>query len=395
MVAMSPIGTWIGLKGYRVIRSQSKPALRAVVEPEEDPCHCTRCGGSKLHSKGRYRRRVRHLESFGSPVELVVECRRFQCLGCRRSFVQPLPGIRPGVRSSEPLRQHIYLRHEEGTCVSRLARLTGMGCATIERIYHQFTARRARERRDWQCPVVLGIDEHTLHKGRRFATTLCDLRNHSVFDVLEGRSPRELEAVFASLQGRQRVRVICIDLSHSYRSLVRRYFPRARIVADRFHVIRIVQHHFLELFRAIDPEIKRQRGSLAALRKHPERLTDRQRQRRDDLFARHPAMLPLYDQMHALCGLLRHKHYSKARCRPLAEQLLYIIEQLRQSGFAPLATLANTLASWSEEIACMWRFTKNNGITEGFHRKMKLIQRRAYGFRNFNNYRLRVIAQCS
>ena len=45
-------------------------------------------------------------------------------------------------------------------------------------------------------------------------------------------------------------------------------------------------------------------------------------------------------------------------------------------------------------LVTMWRFTKNNGITEGFHRKMKLIQRRAYGFRNFHNYRLRVIAQC-
>ncbi|HAT7074298.1 TPA: hypothetical protein JAN90_16370 [Legionella pneumophila] len=43
----------------------------------------------------------------------------------------------------------------------------------------------------------------------------------------------------------------------------------------------------------------------------------------------------------------------------------------------------------------MWRFTKNNGITEGFHRKMKLIQRRAYGFRNFENYRLRVKVLCS
>ena len=53
-----------------------------------------------------------------------------------------------------------------------------------------------------------------------------------------------------------------------------------------------------------------------------------------------------------------------------------------------------TLSSWCEVIACVWRFTKTNGITEGFHRKMKLIQRRAYGFRNFNNYRLRVIAQC-
>jgi len=42
----------------------------------------------------------------------------------------------------------------------------------------------------------------------------------------------------------------------------------------------------------------------------------------------------------------------------------------------------------------MWRLTKNKGISEGFHRKMKLIQRRAYGFKNFKNYRLRVIAQC-
>ncbi len=46
-----------------------------------------------------------------------------------------------------------------------------------------------------------------------------------------------------------------------------------------------------------------------------------------------------------------------------------------------------------EPIAAMWRFRKSNSITEGFHRKMKLIQRRAYGFRNVNNYRLRVIAQ--
>ena len=42
----------------------------------------------------------------------------------------------------------------------------------------------------------------------------------------------------------------------------------------------------------------------------------------------------------------------------------------------------------------MWRFSRNNGITEGFHRKMKLIQPRAYSFKNFNNYRLRVLAHC-
>ena len=43
----------------------------------------------------------------------------------------------------------------------------------------------------------------------------------------------------------------------------------------------------------------------------------------------------------------------------------------------------------------MWRFTKNNGITEGFHTKMEMISRRAFGFRNFDNYRLRVRVMCA
>ncbi len=47
------------------------------------------------------------------------------------------------------------------------------------------------------------------------------------------------------------------------------------------------------------------------------------------------------------------------------------------------------------EIARMWRFSRSNGITEGYHRKMKLIQRRAFGFRNFENYRKRVRVLCA
>ena len=64
-------------------------------------------------------------------------------------------------------------------------------------------------------------------------------------------------------------------------------------------------------------------------------------------------------------------------------------------GLAPLAQLGETLHSWSQEIVAMWRFTRNNGITEGFHNKMETISRVAYGFRNFENYRLRVKVLCS
>ena len=72
-----------------------------------------------------------------------------------------------------------------------------------------------------------------------------------------------------------------------------------------------------------------------------------------------------------------------------------MVKALRDSPFEHLRTLGNTLFKWRDEIVRMLRFTKNNGITEGFHRKMKLIQRRAYGFRNFENYRIRVKVLCA
>ncbi|SCY36788.1 transposase, partial [Legionella micdadei] len=78
----------------------------------------------------------------------------------------------------------------------------------------------------------------------------------------------------------------------------------------------------------------------------------------------------------------------------LLPRFLEMINELRHSPFQPLKTLGNTLFRWKDEVARMLRFTKNNGITEGFHRKMKLIQRRAYRFKNFENYRTRVRVLC-
>jgi transposase len=198
----------------------------------------------------------------------------------------------------------------------------------------------------------------------------------------------------ASLKGRDRVRVVCIDLSSPYRAMIKRWFPNARIVADRFHVVRVLLTHFMDLCRQIAPVLKSHRGHLALLRTAPERLSAGQLQRLQELFDQHPALALFHERMHALRRLFNVKNRTKRQCRPLISKLLHAIDELKASGFTPLVTLGQTLASWRLEIACMWRFTKNNGITEGFHRKMKLIQRRAYGFRNFQNYRLRVIAQC-
>jgi len=112
-------------------------------------------------------------------------------------------------------------------------------------------------------------------------------------------------------------------------------------------------------------------------------------------FKQHPASEAIYHFKQRLHQLLLKKHCQARWCKRLLPIFLNKLKQLKQSEFKPLKTLGNTLYQWREEIVRMWRFTKNNGITEGFHRKMKLIQRRAYGFRNFENYRLRVKVLCS
>jgi transposase len=391
---MSPVSLQLTLPGYRITRWESNILMRVYVEALEAPRLCPCCGGDRLHSKGRYERRVRHLACFGNPSEMVIRCRRYVCLGCERSFVQPLPGVMRGRHSTELWRETIYERHGDGICASVLAEREKVAPATVGRIYSQFTEKKAKERLSLDCPRVLGIDEHTLHKGQRFATTFCDLKRHRVFDISPGRSEAELASYLRTLRGRDQVRVVCIDLSSSYRTLIRRWFPRAAIVADRFHAVRLVGLHLMRLARQLCPELGWNRAWLGLLRMRSDRMDPAQQQRLAKLLADKPALAGIYEIKEKLCALLRHKEQSKKACRRHILQLLELIDTLKASGLEAACTLAKSLADWTEEITRMWRFSKNNGITEGFHRKMKLIQRRAYGFRSFNNYRLRVIAQC-
>jgi transposase len=115
---------------------------------------------------------------------------------------------------------------------------------------------------------------------------------------------------------------------------------------------------------------------------------------RDSFFKDNPAIESLYLFQQRMHNLLLRKRMTKKQCRQLVAEFLEIIRMMKESPFIALQSLARTFYHWREEIGRMWRFTKSNGITEGFHRKMKLIQRRAYGFRNFENYRTRVRVLC-
>jgi len=261
----------------------------------------------------------------------------------------------------------------------------------MERWYQSQCRLRRSEMANRPCPKILGIDEHFFTRKRGYATTLVDLKRNKVFDVVLGRSEVSLKRYLQNLPGRENVQVIVMDLSETYRAIARQYFPNATIVADRFHVIRLVNQHLLKAWQQHDPEGRKHRGLLSLMRRHAWRLSAEQRDKLGQYLSAYPVLEALYDAKQRLNRLLLLKTLNGQTARRKLPALVRLIEQFHAS---PLQALAKTLRSWLQPIVAMWRFPKNNGITEGFHNKMEMISRRAYGFRNFENYRLRVLTHC-
>lgn len=356
---------------------------------------CPWCQGVQLRMKDSFVRVLRHANFGTRPSWLHLQSHKYHCKGCGRYFNQRFPGIGRGRRSTEPFRRQVFQAHHHGISQRTLGEREHLGSATVERWYQELLEVKVRERVNDLCPRMLGIDEHFFSRKDGFATTFCDLGKRKVFDVTLGRSEKALEPYLNGLLGKERVQVVCMDLAEHYRSLVRKHFSKALIVADRFHVIRLVNQQFLATWSQLDPEGRKNRGLLSLVRRHPKRLDPDQVLRLRAYLDAHPAFGAVYDFIQKLCRVLRWKTINHRKARRLVPYLVWMIEQLKASGFAPLQQLGRTLWSWREEIVRMLRFTKTNGITEGFHTKMEMISRRAYGFRNFENYRLRVKVLCS
>lgn len=383
----------LGLPRYEITAIDGHKGLHLHTRYRGPPQECPRCGGTRHRTKDRFVRVVRH-ENWGSRrVYLDLETRKLRCQACLRTFHERFPGLLPRRRYTEPFRRSIVQAHREGISQKTLSDQEDLGHATIERWSHELMEVKSRERALAFCPRILGLDEHFFSNGK-YSTTLCDLERHRIFDLVLGRSQEALKGYFQLLLGRSKVRLVCMDLSGPYRALVRAFFPRAQIVTDRFHVIRLVIRAFRKTWMAIDPKGLAERGLRSLLRAHPENLTPEQAAKVRAYLHTHPVIQTLYDVKNQLCRLFLIKHRRKRECRALIPRLLEATRALRESRFPFLITLGNTLEDWQEEIARMWRYTRNNGITEGFHTKIEMIQRRAYGFRNFENLRLRVKSLC-
>ena len=124
---------------------------------------------------------------------------------------------------------------------------------------------------------------------------MVDLKNHKVFDVVLGRSEESLQGYLSRPRGRDQVKFVVMDLSETYRNIVQRYFPNAKIIADRFHFIRLVNHHFLKMWQRQDPVGRKNRGLLSLMRRHQWNLKFEQKMNLNKYLDQYPVLKAMYE----------------------------------------------------------------------------------------------------
>lgn len=384
----------IGLRDIKIERVEEKNERTLVRALYTGKKCCGACQSDRIRLKGHYERKLKHTRIGNRLICIQLKVFKHHCQVCGRYTMSRVPGLLPRRRASENFRMEVFEAHHGGQTQKQLSRSHHVGQATIERWYQSFVDYRLKELQGRPCPKILGIDEHFFSRKQGYATTLVDLKNRKVFDVILGRSEKSLARTLSQIPERNQVKVVVMDMAETYRAIAKKYFPNALIVTDRFHVVRLVQHHFLKLWKQLDPEGSKHPGLMNLMRQHRDRMKPESRAKLERYLDEVPGLRAIDEVQQQALSLMRMKQLSAPQMKPLITDFLDLLRKLKLSGFAPLETLGKTLNSWKKEILRMWRFTRTNAATEGFHNKMETISRRSFGFRNFNNYRRRVIALC-
>ncbi len=384
----------IGLPDYKIISYSGAKTVEITAE-YTGLIGCIHCGSINLRKKERFQRVLKHHSIGLAKSVLLIQTHKFYCRECKKYFNQRMPGILPYQRSTEPFKDEVSVKHHDGTSVLKVSQRLGLGEATVGRYYRKYIQRQFNEHKNASCPKILGIDEKKFNKKLGYQTTLANLQKHTVFDITLGRTESNLGKYLRRMPDRKNCKVIVMDLSETYRKIARDYFPKAMVVADRFHVVRLVNHHFLKTWSQLDEVGRKNRGLMYLMRMHEwTQMKEKSRSNLIRYLEENPALKAVYDFKQSLMKLILTRAYNRHQAKPFIKEFLDKIRALKMSKFKNLITLGNTLEEWSEEIVRMWRFSKTNSITEGLHRRMDEIQNRAYGMHNFNNYRLRVKAYC-
>lgn len=202
-----------------------------------EPNICQKCGSidAKLYRYGRNEHRFMDLPIHGKRVGIAVQRQRYRCEECGGTFFQPLPAIHETRNCTWRLVLYIEKEALRRTFVD-LAEAVGLDEKTIRNIFRAYLG-ETEGKYVFDTPEWLGIDElHLLGKHR---CVLTNIKSNSLLDMLEARTKPVVIRRLTRLIGRDKVKLVAMDMWNPYKEAVMAVLPGAVIVIDKFHVVRM------------------------------------------------------------------------------------------------------------------------------------------------------------
>jgi transposase len=382
------------IRGYEYVRTDYQGGeVVFTIRQEPKTCRCEACGSRDVQPKGRVERQFRSLPIGRRATTVVLAIPRVACQAC--GLVRQVK-----VDFAEPRRTYTkaFERYalELSRCMTILdvARHLGVSWDVVKDIQKRDLSRRyARPKLKGLRQIA--IDEIAVGKGHRYLTVVLDLKSGAVVFVGDGKGGDALKPFWKRLRrSKAKIEAVAMDMSPAYRDAVSTHLPEATIVYDHFHVIKLFNDKLSDLRRSLyhkaeDEQKKVLKGSRWLLLKAAENL-DAER----DEAARLKQALELNKP-------LATAYYLKEDLRQFWDQpnktlagafLADWIGRAEASGVRMLEQMAKTLESRRSGLLAYYDFPISTGPLEGTNNKIKTMKRQAYGFRDQEFFKLKILA---
>jgi transposase len=407
----------LGLPGFRLLDvTEVDGELEYVIETTATLVGCTACG-TVARPKDRRDVVVRDLSHGEWPVRLRWRKRVWSCpdADCpARTWTETSWLAGPRQHLSDRARREICRRvGEDNTSVARCARNFGVGwhCAWSAVVDHGSRLVEDPERTEGVNAV--GLDETMyLHarRGRRrvLVTGVVDVDTGRLLDVFVGRDAGDLRRWMGQMPPRwlAQIQVVSVDPHEGYRSAVHGPDPvtgrpspwaHTTVVVDPFHVVRLGNQAVTKCRQRVQQDVLHHRGwkgdPLYGIRRL---LLVGQERLSEPGWVRLRTGLDRGDRLDQVldCWIAKEKVrdvYLTDDPELAATRLDDAIAFTAKSRVPEVKTLGKSLRRWRSAILAHHTTGASNGPTEAVNLTIKAVKRCGRGFRNFNNYRLRLL----
>src|SRR5512135_769830 len=238
-----------GIRGYHYTRTDYQDGQTIfTIRQEPETCRCSACGSPRLNFRGRVERRFRTVPIGRRATFVVLPIPRVECQACGVVRQVKIPFADPR-RSSTNSFERYALELGRRMTIRDVALHLGVSWDVIKDIQKRDLARRFAK------PKLLrrlAIDEIAIAKGHRSLTVVLDLDSGAVVFVGDGKGAKALKPFWKRLKGsKAKIEAVAMDMSPAYREAVSTHLPKAKIVFDRFHVMKLFNEKLSDLRRAL------------------------------------------------------------------------------------------------------------------------------------------------